>query len=582
MGTEVDLGIEGLSDYREIGRGGFAVVYSALQVAFDRRVAVKVLDAVDDAGVRRFSREQLSMGSVDQHPNIVTPFNSGFTQAGGKPYLVMEYLSGGSLQHRLDVDGPFELHEAIDVIVPIAEALGHSHSSGVLHKDVKPANILVSSTGVVKLSDFGIAAIRESTATSAMAFSAPYTAPETFGTPDPAAPGQEHSGDPRDERSDLYSLAATLYALIVGRTPFDSETNNTPAGYMARILTQPVTPIGLPTLDMFLVSALAKIPGDRPATAAQFITELNSIRSASSDTVVAAQPPTDPGQSPTVLAPLRSPDNPVLNEQHPLMDGATLVDTVPPSAGRPWSPTGAPVEVPPVSMKKKRRDKELEAFLARDYLRSSPVVGDPRDALLSAAYALHWPYSGLDGYLDIWLAEQPPNKPDRRTRTCFKHPTVVLGLFYDPRRGAPYYLRYDHLDIGAATKLEPHREWRQEIRSRTVATGGKVTDIQLGLVTPTNSINEAVGLFERLETACGRGGLPKVRTIRVNGMSWDEDILGEGTWSAAEHWEATLGSGEVIEPLLGTDRWIAIGSQDGSGSDFMGNYAPWSGNRSTG
>ncbi len=546
-------------------------------------MAVKVLDAIDDAGVRRFNREQLSMGSVDQHPNIVTPFNSGFTQVGGKPYLMMEYLSGGSLQHRLDSDGPVELHDAIGLVVPIAEALGHSHSSGIVHRDVKPANILISGTGVVKLTDFGIAAIRESTATSAMVFSAPFTAPETFGPLEPAGPGTEQSGDPRDERSDLYSLAATLYALIAGRTPFDSETNNTPAGYMARILTQPIPLIGLPALDAFLVSALARNPNDRPATAAQFIAELSSIKPASHDTVVASQPPTDLRQLPTVLAPSPSSDKAPLNDERPMAEPSALVDQVPVSAGRPWSPMGAPVEVPPTSMKTKRREKELQSLYDRDYLPYHPVLGDPRDALLMAAYALHWPYSGLDGYLDIWLTEQPPQEPHRKYRSYGAHPNSILGLFYDPRAGAPYYLRYPHIDLEQASGLEPHREWRQEIHSLTVGgTHDALTDYRLSVVTPTNSISETLAVFDRLEAACGRPGLSAVRTIRVNGVSDDEDILRDGTMSADEHWEAMLRPGEAFEPLIGTDRWIALGDLEGSGYAFLECYKPWGGGRPSG
>lgn len=104
--NEIDLGIDGLSDYKEIGSGGFATVYSALEVTLDRRVAVKVLAAIDDAGRRRFDRERQSMGRTADHPNIVTPLRSGYTSPDNRPYLVMEYMAGGSLQDRIEAEGP--------------------------------------------------------------------------------------------------------------------------------------------------------------------------------------------------------------------------------------------------------------------------------------------------------------------------------------------------------------------------------------------------------------------------------------------------------------------------------------------
>ncbi len=262
MGEAIDLGIEGLTDYNEIGRGGFAVVYSARQASFNRTVAVKVLGALDEAGTRRFAREQLSMGAVESHPNIVTPFNSGFTRPDGKPYLMMEYLAGGSLQDRLDRGSTSDPGEAIDLMLPITSALGHSHRSGVIHKDVKPANILISREGVAKLSDFGIAAIHEATATAAVAYSLSYTPPETFDHADGL--------DVRDERSDLYSLAATLYALVTGQPPFTNDANASPAAHIARIVNQAIAPTGQRELDEFFARAMAKHPGDRYPSADDF------------------------------------------------------------------------------------------------------------------------------------------------------------------------------------------------------------------------------------------------------------------------------------------------------------------------
>ena len=269
----LDLGISGLSGFTEIGQGGFAVVYSAFEDDIGRQVAVKVLRVVDAGGRRRFDRERRTMGQTTDHPNIVTLFRSGYTDPASEPFMVMEYLSKGSLQGRLDNDGVIGWDEAIELVLPVAGALGFAHSAGIVHKDVKPANILVSATGVVKLTDFGIAAIKEATATSQVAYSMAYTPPETFDVArDPVTGGPV---DPRDERSDLYSLAATLYTLGTGALPFDSTTQ---AGLMNQILTQPVPRVETrPGLDEFFAVAMAKNPDHRYPTAAQFTQALATI-----------------------------------------------------------------------------------------------------------------------------------------------------------------------------------------------------------------------------------------------------------------------------------------------------------------
>lgn len=271
--AEFDLGIPGLSDYKEIGSGGFAVVYSAFEADAGRRVAVKVLGSVDERGRRRFDRERRTMGQTTAHDSIVTMFRSGYTDPWNRPYLVMEHMSGGSLQDHLEGQGPLPINDAIELIVPVARGLGFAHSTGILHRDIKPANILISATGAPKLSDFGIAAVRDATGTSQVAFSLAYTAPETF---DSARGPDGEVLDPRDERSDLYSLAVTLYALITGSAPFNASSQ---AALIHQILIDPPRPTTDPVLDDFFAIALAKSPTDRFPTAAQFVHTLTGIAS---------------------------------------------------------------------------------------------------------------------------------------------------------------------------------------------------------------------------------------------------------------------------------------------------------------
>ena len=261
--------IEGLTDFRSLGAGGFSRVFAAFDVDFKRWVAVKVLHSLDDDGRRRFERERELMGRLDDHPNVITPFRSGYTPSG-QAYLVMEYAARGSLEGHLDSQGPMDWDVAVGYLLPIADALRHAHALGIQHRDIKPANILVTGAGITKLADFGISRIREATATASLTFTLAHTSPETF------ASGQ----DVRDERSDLYSLTSTLYTLTTGRAPFATTGQDSAPALMHRILTFPVPTVGQGAdqdrRDRFLARGLAKDPDHRPADAATFAAELRT------------------------------------------------------------------------------------------------------------------------------------------------------------------------------------------------------------------------------------------------------------------------------------------------------------------
>ena len=143
-----------------LGAGGMGEVYRARDARLDRTVAVKILAAnLDEAGRDRFDRERRALGTLSGHPNIVTVHRGGYTPAG-QPYLVMEYLDRGSLADHLRSAGAVGWHDALTVGVQLAGALETAHRAGVLHRDIKPGNILLSRLGSAKLCDFGIARLQ--------------------------------------------------------------------------------------------------------------------------------------------------------------------------------------------------------------------------------------------------------------------------------------------------------------------------------------------------------------------------------------------------------------------------------------
>ena len=156
-GIPAELVAAGFEDPEEIGRGGFGVVYRCVQRTLDRTVAVKVLTAdLEPDNLERFVREQVAMGKLSGHPHIVSIFQVG-TTATGRPYIVMQYHPHGSLDAKVQDSGPVGWRDALHVGVKVAGALETAHRRGTLHRDVKPANILLTEYGEPQLTDFGIA-----------------------------------------------------------------------------------------------------------------------------------------------------------------------------------------------------------------------------------------------------------------------------------------------------------------------------------------------------------------------------------------------------------------------------------------
>lgn len=257
------LGIDGLDQIELIGRGGSSRVYRARQVDLDRMVALKVLNASDDADVvRRFDRERRAMGRLSENEGIVPVYSTGLTD-NGEPYLLMPYYVQGSLQDRLE-SGPVPWPEAVDYMVAVANTMAAAHRSGVVHLDLKPANILLSANGSPRIADFGIAKLLEQggSKNTGAAFTPTFSAPEAL------------LGDMTSPASDVYGLGATLWALIAGRPPFrDLNGDNALMAVVGRVVHQPVPNLRDRAPDAVcavIEQAMAKKPEGRYPTAGTF------------------------------------------------------------------------------------------------------------------------------------------------------------------------------------------------------------------------------------------------------------------------------------------------------------------------
>ncbi len=251
----------------QIGRGGMATVYKAFQPSLDRYVAIKVLasDLVGSADfVVRFEREARAAARL-RHRNILTVFEYG--RQGDLFYLVTEYVSGGTLAGRMG--WPLDLTYAVNVVSQVGDALAYAHSQGLIHRDVKPGNILMVDENWPLLADFGLVKIvgdsRHVTASGA-----------SVGTPQYMSPEQAQ-GYTVDQRSDIYSLGAVLYESVAGRPPFGTDS---PVAVILRHINEPVTPPHLlrsdlpPALGRVIAKALAKSPRDRYQHMEEFLADL--------------------------------------------------------------------------------------------------------------------------------------------------------------------------------------------------------------------------------------------------------------------------------------------------------------------
>lgn len=246
--------------HRRIGRGGMADVYLARDSVLDRPVAIKVLFtefANDPSFVERFRREAQSAANLN-HPNIVSVFDWG--EEGDSYFIVMEYIDGRSLSEILGTEGPLHPVRAAEVATDVAAALGFAHRNGMVHRDIKPGNVMISGNGQVKVTDFGIARAFAGGTDSELTQAGTVMGTATYFSPEQA------QGLRVDPRSDLYSLGVMLYEMVVGRPPFAGE--NPVAIAYQHVQTPPTPPTQLvaavpPPLEAIILKLLAKEPAQR-------------------------------------------------------------------------------------------------------------------------------------------------------------------------------------------------------------------------------------------------------------------------------------------------------------------------------
>lgn len=273
---------------REVGAGGMATVYLALDTKHRRRVAVKVLrhELAVSLGAQRFHRE-IEVAAQLQHPHILPLLDSG--DADGFLYYVMPFVEGESLRGRLAREGELPIHDAVRLLIEVVDALSHAHAKGVVHRDIKPDNVLLSGRHAL-IVDFGVAkALSEATGRTSLT-----SIGIALGTPSYMAPEQATADPHIDHRVDIYAVGALAYELLSGHPPFAGRS---PQEILAAQVTQTPDPVNKmrasipPALNDIVMKCLAKRPADRWQSAEQLLAQLEPLLTPSLGTTPAQTRP---------------------------------------------------------------------------------------------------------------------------------------------------------------------------------------------------------------------------------------------------------------------------------------------------
>jgi serine/threonine protein kinase len=261
----------------QIGEGGMAIVYKAFDTRLETDVAVKVIrtnqlaPAILERALKRFEREAKALARLT-HANIVNV--SDYGEEEGLPYLVMPFLPGGTLKEKLRAEGKIGWQDASRLLLPVAKALAYAHEEEMVHRDVKPANILITRSGDPMLTDFGIAKIIDEEATMDLTGTR-----ATVGTPEYMAPEQV-TAKTVDHRADIYALGVVLYEMVTGRKPFQADT---PMAVLVKLSSEPLprptefAPKLPQAVENILLKALAKDPANRYQNMGEFVVALEKF-----------------------------------------------------------------------------------------------------------------------------------------------------------------------------------------------------------------------------------------------------------------------------------------------------------------
>jgi eukaryotic-like serine/threonine-protein kinase len=320
---------------QKIGEGGMARVFLGRDLRLNRQVAIKLLSdrLVPDPDFLSRFRHEAQAAAILNHPNIVGVYDVG--QDGDAHYIVMEYVEGLDLKKEIMRYGTLDIERAVSIAIQVAQGLDAAHRVGLVHRDIKPQNIIISPDGAAHITDFGVAKSRFSTAMTETGI--------TLGTVDYISPEQAQ-GQPATARSDIYSLGVTLFEMLTGRLPFSGDGPIAVA--MQHVGTPPPAPRQLnpqipPQLEALLLRAMAKNPAQRFAGAAEFANQLRNYRSmARQETVLGpgVQRPAQQPQHPAAAALSRSLPEPTLVRPNPPAGSSGRINTMPPPRPAPARP----------------------------------------------------------------------------------------------------------------------------------------------------------------------------------------------------------------------------------------------------